>query len=165
MNLIHRYTLPFSSRFSSLGVASIDLSSSSAADCPHFCNSVGILARPARRSFSDLPARFSRAGHCRNIHLIGRCGGSFAITVGPRIFREAEKLVRELPTLMESVGSGQIAQQFGSQRGWDDETQLQVQRFLIGHRDDITRAVPPIFLFERSWASTRIRQRPSHPDP
>jgi len=64
---------------------------------------------------------------------------AFAITVGPRIVREAERLGRELPTLMENVGSGQIAQQFGSQRGWTDETQLQVQRFLSGHRDDITQ--------------------------
>jgi hypothetical protein len=47
---------------------------------------------------------------------------------------------------MESVGSGQIAQQFGSQRGWDDETQLQVQRFLIGHRDETSLELyPPFF--------------------
>jgi predicted PurR-regulated permease PerM len=58
--------------------------------------------------------------------LLGVAVAAFAITVGPRIVREAEKLVRELPTLMENVGSGQIAQRFGSQRGWDDETQLQV---------------------------------------
>ena len=71
--------------------------------------------------------------------LMGVGLAAFAITVGPRIVGEAEKLVRELPTLMENVGSGQIAQQFGSQRGWSDETQVQVQRFLSGHRDDITQ--------------------------
>jgi predicted PurR-regulated permease PerM len=71
--------------------------------------------------------------------LLGVAVAAFAITVGPRIVREAGKLVRELPELMERVGSGQIAQQFGSQRGWDAETQLQVERFLSGHRDDITQ--------------------------
>ena len=71
--------------------------------------------------------------------LLGVVVAAFTITVGPRIVREAERLGRELPTLMENVGSGQIAQQFGSQRGWTDETQLQVQRFLSGHRDDITQ--------------------------
>src|SRR5205085_2780825 len=32
----------------------------------------------------------------------------FGITLGPRIFREAERLVRELPAFMENIGSGQI---------------------------------------------------------
>jgi predicted PurR-regulated permease PerM len=64
---------------------------------------------------------------------------AFGITAGPRIFKQAERLGRELPALIENVGSGQIAQQFGSQRGWDYKTQLQVQRFLIDHRDVITQ--------------------------
>ena len=71
--------------------------------------------------------------------LMGVAAAAFAMTVGPRIVGEAEKLVRELPTLMESVGSGQIAEQLGSRRGWSDETQVQVERFLSGHRDDITQ--------------------------
>src|SRR5438874_1044377 len=64
---------------------------------------------------------------------------AFGITAGPRIFREAERLGREAPALMENVGSGRIAQQFGSQRGWDYKTQLQVQQFLSSHRDEITQ--------------------------
>jgi hypothetical protein len=71
--------------------------------------------------------------------LLGVAIAAFGITVGPRIFREAERLGRELPELMEKVGSGRIAQQFGSQRGWDYKTQLQVQQFLSGHRDEITQ--------------------------
>jgi predicted PurR-regulated permease PerM len=71
--------------------------------------------------------------------LLGVAIAAFGITAGPRIVREAERLGRELPALMENVGSGQIAQQFGSQRGWDEETKLQVQRFLSGHRDVITQ--------------------------
>jgi predicted PurR-regulated permease PerM len=35
---------------------------------------------------------------------------------------------------MENVGSGQIVQEYGSLRGWDYTTQVQVQRFLIDHR-------------------------------
>jgi predicted PurR-regulated permease PerM len=71
--------------------------------------------------------------------LLGVALAAFGITAGPRIFREAERLGRELPALMENVGSGQIAQQFGSQRGWDYKTQLQVQQFLSDHRDVITQ--------------------------
>jgi len=71
--------------------------------------------------------------------LLGVAITTFGITAGPRIFREAERLGRELPELTENVGSGQIAQQFGSQRGWDYKTQLQVQQFLSGHRDEITQ--------------------------
>jgi predicted PurR-regulated permease PerM len=63
----------------------------------------------------------------------------FGITVGPRIFRQGKRLVQELPVLMENVGSGQIAQQFGSRRGWDSETQLRVQLFLSGHRETIAQ--------------------------
>ena len=69
--------------------------------------------------------------------LLGVGIAAFGITAGPRIFREAERLGREVPALTENVGSGQIAQQFGSQRGWDYKTQLQVQRFLVDHRDVI----------------------------
>src|SRR4029453_13073248 len=71
--------------------------------------------------------------------LLGVAIAAFGITAGPRIFREAERLGRELPELMEKVGSGQIAQQFGSQRGWDYTTQLQVQQFLSVHRGEITQ--------------------------
>ncbi len=63
----------------------------------------------------------------------------FGITAGPRIFRESERLIRELPELMENVGSGQIAQQFGEQRGWDSKTRLEVQLFLSSHRATITQ--------------------------
>jgi predicted PurR-regulated permease PerM len=67
--------------------------------------------------------------------LLGVGIAAFGITAGPRILGEAERLGRELPALMKNVKSGQIAQQFGSQRGWDYQTQLQVQRLLIDNRD------------------------------
>jgi predicted PurR-regulated permease PerM len=71
--------------------------------------------------------------------LLGVAIAAFSIIAGPRIFREAARLARELPALMENVGSGQFVQQFGSQRGWDTKTQLQVQRFLTDHRDVVIR--------------------------
>ena len=64
---------------------------------------------------------------------------TFGITAGPRIFKESERLVRELPELMENVGSGQIAQQVGQQRGWDSKTRLEAQLFLSSHRAIVTQ--------------------------
>jgi predicted PurR-regulated permease PerM len=63
----------------------------------------------------------------------------FGITAGPRIVKEGEVLVRQLPALMENVGSGLIAQQVGKQNGWDFQTRLQVQLFLRSHRATVTR--------------------------
>jgi predicted PurR-regulated permease PerM len=63
--------------------------------------------------------------------LLGGAIAAFVIPAGPRIFREAERLGRELPALIENVGSGEIAQQVGKQ--------LQVQRLLLDHRDVITQ--------------------------
>lgn len=63
----------------------------------------------------------------------------FGITAGPRIFKEGERLVREMPALTADMDSGQIAQDVGRQRGWDFKTRLQVQVFLTGHRAAITR--------------------------
>ena len=70
--------------------------------------------------------------------LLGAVIAGFGITAGPRIFKEGERLVRELPALVADVGSGQIAQQVGMQQGWDVKTRLQVQVFLTGHRAAIT---------------------------
>jgi predicted PurR-regulated permease PerM len=69
--------------------------------------------------------------------LLGGAIAAFVIPAGPRIFREAERLGRELPALIENVGSGEIAQQVGKQHDWDYRTQLQVQRLLLDHRDGI----------------------------
>src|SRR6185295_3169486 len=52
------------------------------------------------------------------------------ITAGPRIFKEGVTLGKELPAMIENVGSGQIAQQYGTRHRWDIETRIEVQRFL-----------------------------------
>jgi predicted PurR-regulated permease PerM len=65
----------------------------------------------------------------------------FLTTAGPGIIQQSTKLGRELPALMENLGSGDIAQQIGSRQGWNYETQLWLQQFLNNHRAAITEFV------------------------
>src|SRR5947207_10912822 len=44
---------------------------------------------------------------------LGIAIAAFWIALGPRIFTEGVRLGKELPALMENVGSGQIVQQYG----------------------------------------------------
>src|ERR1700730_11279242 len=69
---------------------------------------------------------------------LGTAISIFLTTAGPGIIQQSTKLGRELPTLMEKVGSGDIVQQIGSRQGWNYETQLWLQQFLSNHRDAIT---------------------------
>jgi predicted PurR-regulated permease PerM len=57
---------------------------------------------------------------------------------GPGIVQQGAKLGRELPTLIEKVGSGDIAQQIGDRQGWNYETEIKLQQFLSNHRAQIT---------------------------
>jgi predicted PurR-regulated permease PerM len=61
------------------------------------------------------------------------------VTAGPRIVREVITLGKELPALMEDVGSGQIAQDYGTRHRWDIETRIGVQQFLASHRDAMAK--------------------------
>jgi predicted PurR-regulated permease PerM len=84
--------------------------------------------------------RCSRGNSLIATYLVLSMGlAGIGMTAGPRIFREAVTLGKELPTLMENVGSGQIAQQYGTQHRWDDETRIKVQQFLAGHREVMTQ--------------------------
>jgi predicted PurR-regulated permease PerM len=58
----------------------------------------------------------------------------FLVIAGPGIAQQSTKLVKELPTLMERVGSGDIAQQIGSRQGWNYQTRIRMQEFLSNHR-------------------------------
>jgi predicted PurR-regulated permease PerM len=60
---------------------------------------------------------------------------------GPRIVQQSRVLARELPTLIDNVGSGKVVQQIGSRQRWRYETRVQLQEFLRGHRESITRAM------------------------
>lgn len=60
----------------------------------------------------------------------------FSLT-GPKLVTEARTLGTQLPTLLENVTSGQIAHQIGSRRGWSQNTQVYIERFLASHSNEI----------------------------
>jgi predicted PurR-regulated permease PerM len=55
--------------------------------------------------------------------------------IGTRIIRESHNLTQILPDLYQRISSGSIAWQLGAQRGWSQETQAELQRFLAAHRE------------------------------
>lgn len=58
--------------------------------------------------------------------------------VGPRITRQGARLGESMPSLMEKVGSGQIAVDIGQQRGWSGATQQRIQEELRNHREQLS---------------------------
>src|ERR1700733_597947 len=46
--------------------------------------------------------------------------GLFFFFVGPNVVRQAQHLSELLPSLLEKVGSGQIAQEIGEKHGWSE---------------------------------------------
>lgn len=64
---------------------------------------------------------------------------TFFFFVGPSIAHQAQRLSESLPTLLEKVGSGQIAQDIGQQHGWSQDSRHQLQVFLAGHRQFLLR--------------------------
>ena len=60
---------------------------------------------------------------------------TFFFFVGPKIAHETQRLTESLPTLLERVTSGQIAQQFGEEHGLSEATQRRLSSFLTSHRD------------------------------
>jgi predicted PurR-regulated permease PerM len=62
---------------------------------------------------------------------------TFFFFVGPQIGRQTQKLSAALPELIEKIGSGQIAEQLGTEHGWSNATKDQVKGFLVNHRQDL----------------------------
>jgi predicted PurR-regulated permease PerM len=62
---------------------------------------------------------------------------TFFFFVGPQIGRQGQRLSESLPKLLETVSSGQIAEQIGKEQGWSVHTRLQVSTLLASHRDDL----------------------------
>jgi predicted PurR-regulated permease PerM len=62
---------------------------------------------------------------------------TFFFFVGPQIARQTQRLSETLPSLVEKLGSGQIAEQIGAEHGWNVKTTQQVKAFLAAHRSDI----------------------------
>jgi len=70
----------------------------------------------------------------------------FFAFVGPRIGREAQKLTQTLPSMLDQVGSGNIAVTIGLEHGWSLSTIRTAQSFLLTHREDLLRIAQGIGL-------------------
>src|SRR4051812_24330507 len=62
---------------------------------------------------------------------------TFFFFVGPQTARQAQRLSESLPKLLETVSSGQIAEQIGKEQGWSLHTRAQLANFLANHRGDL----------------------------
>ncbi len=62
---------------------------------------------------------------------------TFFFFVGPKIARQSQRLSESLPKLLETVSSGQIAEQIGKEQGWSVHTRAQLSTLLANHRDDL----------------------------
>jgi predicted PurR-regulated permease PerM len=62
---------------------------------------------------------------------------TFFFFVGPQIARQGQRLSESLPKLLETVSSGQIAEQIGKEQGWSVHTRGQLSSFLANHRNDL----------------------------
>lgn len=62
---------------------------------------------------------------------------TFFFFVGPGIGRQAQNLSESLPSLVDRIGSGQIAEQLGTEHHWSQTTRDQTKAFLVNHRKDL----------------------------
>ena len=62
---------------------------------------------------------------------------TFFFFVGPQIARQAQRLSESFPKLLETVSSGQIAEQIGKEQGWSLHTRAQLSKLLADHRNDL----------------------------
>jgi predicted PurR-regulated permease PerM len=63
---------------------------------------------------------------------------TFFFFLGPHIGRQVQRLSATLPTLLDKVGSGQIAVEIGKEHGWSIPTIQRVHDFLAGHKQAIS---------------------------
>jgi len=62
---------------------------------------------------------------------------TFFFFVGPQIAHQAQRLSESLPKLLETVSSGQIAEQIGKEQGWSVSTRVQLSNLLANHRNEL----------------------------
>ena len=62
---------------------------------------------------------------------------TFFFFVGPRIGRQAHRLTQTLPSMLDQVGSGNIAVTIGDEYHWSGQTVQTAQTFLANHRGDL----------------------------
>jgi predicted PurR-regulated permease PerM len=72
--------------------------------------------------------------------------GTFFFFVGPNIGRETQKLSESLPSLLEKVSSGQLAEEIGVEHHLSATTSRQMSKFLASHRDDLLHLAQKIGL-------------------
>jgi predicted PurR-regulated permease PerM len=61
----------------------------------------------------------------------------FFVFVGPNMAHQAQRLSESLPSLVEKIGTGEIAETLGAQHGWSINSREQARSFLIAHRNDL----------------------------
>ena len=61
----------------------------------------------------------------------------FFFVVGPQIGRQAQKLGKSIPELLEKVGNGEIATQLIAEHGWSRKSTSQLEQFLRDHQDTL----------------------------
>jgi predicted PurR-regulated permease PerM len=71
---------------------------------------------------------------------------TFFFFVGPNIGRETQKLSEALPSLLEKVSSGQIAEEIGVEHHLSANTSRQLSAFLTSHRADLLHLAQKIGL-------------------
>jgi predicted PurR-regulated permease PerM len=64
--------------------------------------------------------------------------------VGPRIGHQAQRLTSTLPSLLDQLSSGNIAETLGREHGWSGNTILETRAFLAGHRKQLLAMVQRI---------------------
>jgi predicted PurR-regulated permease PerM len=57
--------------------------------------------------------------------------------VGPNLGRQAARFGQVVPSLLDKIGSGEIARQIGQEHGWSDVTIDRMKEFLQHHKDDL----------------------------
>jgi predicted PurR-regulated permease PerM len=62
---------------------------------------------------------------------------TFFFFVGPQVARQGQRLSEALPKLLETVSSGQIAEQIGKEQGWSVSTRVQLSNLLANHRTEL----------------------------
>ena len=66
--------------------------------------------------------------------------------VGPDLGKQAARFGEAVPSLVDKIGSGDIAKQIGVERGWSQQTIERLQNFLVSHRRDLLNLAQSIGL-------------------
>jgi predicted PurR-regulated permease PerM len=57
--------------------------------------------------------------------------------IGPDLGKQAARFGEAVPSLVDKIGSGDIAKQIGVERGWNQQTIERLRTFLVNHRRDL----------------------------